>query len=251
MKLRKRNLAIFFFFAWGFLISLPLLHLYSGGDQVHYTAYYDYLANKNLLQAYLSQHEYLGSSELVYPLIAWIGSNLGLDKVLYFSFWNATLLLFIGILLLKHNASATFIFLTLFNFYLFVLLTGAERLKFAYIFLLLAALTQNSSRLIMIGAAIASHLQALITTAALMGFKATSAIRSLRSAHSFSQYFYCLIAIVSLAALSSIILLQLWESISAKLAAYKSISRGAEELYQIAALTLVGILTLLTRQSNS
>lgn len=123
---------------FGFLISYILLSYYTLGDQIAYHAFYENLTNSNISQIPLTQFKYTGSAEPAYGVISWVGANSGLTKNIYTSLFNCFFIVTLIRYLIVKNANVVFIFLALTNFYFVVLLTGAERLKFSYIFLLLA-----------------------------------------------------------------------------------------------------------------
>ena len=60
-----------------------VLYNYYYGDPAHYQRYYDSLIGRDLIWALRSQSDYLGSSEIIYPMVAWIGSNALIEPYKY------------------------------------------------------------------------------------------------------------------------------------------------------------------------
>lgn len=159
--------------------SYILISNYTLGDQEHYRKLYELFSETNFSSILLIAPNVIGSSEPVSLFILWLGSVLGIDKDLYISLWNSILL--IGLLKLsqKHKLGWLFIVFILSNFYIVVLLTGAERLKFAFIFIIYFYLFYekkilNVSFLIL---AVLSHFQTLLF---IFGVAAYSLLGSLK-----------------------------------------------------------------------
>ena len=150
-------------FACCFVFSLWFVDAYYLGDAVHYTRFYNSLYQVPMDHWERLQLSYLSSSEPLYKYVVGIGGYTGIDRVYYISFWNSILAGGIGYLLASHRSSIIFALLLFTNYYLFVLFGSAERLKFAYIFLVLAACCR--SRNFQFGFSILSvffHTQALV-----------------------------------------------------------------------------------------
>lgn len=145
-----------------YIISYYLSTQYTGGDQVHYALLYDALYGASILEIkYLSQ-VYVDGSEPLSSFVLWIGANLGLEKVLYTSFLNVILVDGLFLLARRNRVPNLMIVLLLTNFYVVVLMTAAERLKMAYIVLVLAMLFAGRIRLILLALTPLFHLQSLI-----------------------------------------------------------------------------------------
>ena len=140
-----------------------VLYNYYYGDPAHYQRYYDSLIGRDLIWALRSQSDYLGSSEIIYPIVAWIGSNALIERYVFMAAIDGAMYAVIYNTLRIHRCHPVFIVLFLTNFYVIVLATSAERLKFSYIFLFLALMTAGRIRLIWIALAPLAHFQSLIT----------------------------------------------------------------------------------------
>ena len=125
-------------FMIGYFFSIWLLGEYTGGDQEFYANFWHAMMWAHPSQWPRLQLQYLGSSEPLYRLVIATGTYLEFDRIRYLSFWNGLLLAAIGYILLKYRASLLFSILIFTNYYLIVLLSSAERLKFAYLFLILS-----------------------------------------------------------------------------------------------------------------
>lgn len=125
-------------FASGYAFSIWLLDAYRAGDQEHYANFWQAMMWTHPSQWRRLQVEYLSSAEPLYRFIIGAGTYLKFDRLRYLAFWNGLLLSAIGFILLKYRASLVFSLLVFSNYYIFVLLAPAERLKFAYLMLVLA-----------------------------------------------------------------------------------------------------------------
>ncbi len=155
-------------------LSVWLLGAYTGGDQVPYTRFYDAISELSLFQAIKDQPLHISGSEPLFATLMWLGAVLGVPKGLYISMLNV---IFIGLLiatLRRYRVSIPIVLLALTNFYVLVLLTGAERLKISYIFLFAAILSTGAAKWVFLAAAPAAHFQTLLNYAALAARKAAS-----------------------------------------------------------------------------
>jgi hypothetical protein len=163
-RVSKRNIivaaavgaAAFFFYSF-------VLYAYYYGDPAHYQRYYDSLIGRDVIWALLTQRDYLGSSELIYPVVAWIGSNAGIERYVLMAAFDGLLYAVLFLVLRMYRCNPIFIALCLTNFYVVVLATSAERLKFAYICFFLALLAVGRIRLLWLALAPLAHFQSLIT----------------------------------------------------------------------------------------
>lgn len=132
----KNRFKFFFLFIIIFIFSYNILGLYEYGDQVHYRKFYLAISDTNFIEAFIMASLYIDSIEPIYVFTMWIGSLLDIPKDIYVSFFNA----FLAISLIKlcelYKVKWYVIFLLISNFYLLVLFTGAERLKFAYLIII-------------------------------------------------------------------------------------------------------------------
>ena len=140
-----------------------ILYYYLYGDAAHYQRYYDSLAGRDLIWALEAQSDYLGSSELVYPIIAWLGSNSLIERYILMAALDGAMYAIIFNALRVYRCHPVFIALFMTNFYVIILATSAERLKIAYIFLFLALMTVGRFRVLCMALAPLSHFQSLIT----------------------------------------------------------------------------------------
>lgn len=140
-KLYSKNSLLFiqscFLFSFFYLLSFGLLFFYTNGDQIHYNKFYEQVSKLDFFEAYFRARGVIGASEPVSIFLLWLGSSIDIIKNYYISFWNSILLLLLWLFCKKNNVRPLVFILIIFNFYILVLLTGAERLKFGYIFLFL------------------------------------------------------------------------------------------------------------------
>jgi hypothetical protein len=165
-----------------FIITLIISPYYVYQDQFHYIKIYNGLKDLDLINAYLYYINNIDSKEVVHFFFSWIGSNLSINKVIFFAFVNAYLA-FIAIKLMRQlNASIYIISLiVLSNFYFYVFYFSAERLKFAVIFFILSALYKNKVYLYSL-LSIFAHSQFIIIYSAILFKKFnTSFIRSINN----------------------------------------------------------------------
>lgn len=125
-------------FAFGYLFSTWLLDAYRAGDQEHYTNFWQAMMWAHPSQWKRLQVEYLSSAEPLYRYIIGAATYFRFDRIAYLSCWNGLLLSAICYIFIKYKANLLFSLLMMTNYYLLVLLGPAERLKFAYIALVLA-----------------------------------------------------------------------------------------------------------------
>lgn len=174
-----RPIATLAFFAAGFLFSTWYLYAHWGGDLTYYTRFYDALYQMPWFHWELLQRRHLGASEPFYRFLIALGAYPGLDRILYLSFWNGLLIASIGYVMMKHRCSLIFAALMLTNYYLIVILGPAERLKFAYLCLVLAFAIDNARvRFALSAASLFFHTQALIQFASAAGYWVISNFRA-------------------------------------------------------------------------
>lgn len=132
-----------FLFLIYFVFSYYILDLYQYGDQVHYRRFYSDISEVSFFEAFALGYFYLASIEPLTIFMLWIGSSLEIPKDIYISFFNAGLAVSLIKLCEKYKVKWYVILLLLSNFYLLVLFTGAERLKFAYLILIISLLSNK------------------------------------------------------------------------------------------------------------
>lgn len=144
MKIQKSRLYPILYAIIAFVISLYVLPYYVLGDQEHYrglyrNCFFDSISFESQFYCY---QQSIGSSEPVYFFLVKLVQPF-LDKDLFISIANTLMIYLIARLTFREYAVVwhrnLFMFLVLSNYYIIVLMLAAERLKFAFIFLLLAA----------------------------------------------------------------------------------------------------------------
>lgn len=136
------TIGLFVFFA-----SLMISRLYVGGDQFGYHRAYSLIEGLDLQDGYFIYQKNISSAEYVHFMLSFLGSNLGIDKNVLMSFFNAILAVYALKLMEKWGVDfriACLIIIT--NYYIFVLYFAAERLKIGFIFLVLSLLYSNKPR---------------------------------------------------------------------------------------------------------
>jgi hypothetical protein len=154
-------------FIVGFIFSHWFLTVYSEGDQRYYENFWIAVGSSYPYQWQQLQISYVGSSDLLYSGIIGLGAYNDFDRIAYLSAWNGLLISAIGHVLWKNKSSLIFSLFVFSNFYILVLLGPAERLKFAYLFLILSLCINNR----ILKATVASlsvlcHTQAVVQLAA-------------------------------------------------------------------------------------
>jgi hypothetical protein len=109
--------------------------------------------------------KYATSSEPISAVVLWLGANLGIEKKIYISLLNVLLVVGLFVLARKHRVSMLMTGLLLSNYYLVVLMSGAERLKIAYIVLIFAMLAAGKLRIFLLVLSPLAHLQSIILLA--------------------------------------------------------------------------------------
>ena len=147
MKVQKFKLYAFFYAVIAFFLSYAILPYYVYGDQWHYrilyeSCFFDTFEHIAQFDCYTSA---IGSSEPVFFYIIKFAQYF-FEKDLFISFANAFLvylIVYVSFQNYKKWHRHLFMLLVLTNYYLIVLMFAAERLKFAFIFFLLAAFFSN------------------------------------------------------------------------------------------------------------
>jgi len=149
-----------FFALYSYWLVVPTIY----GDAASYQALYDALSVANFDEIRRLGISFVSSREFT-PYIIWIGARLGIEKDIYITFFNVILLSGLLLFILDRRISFSIIFLAVLmvtNFYIVVLMTSAERLKFAYVFLILAAISKDRMKKILFIASIAMHFQSVL-----------------------------------------------------------------------------------------
>ncbi|NAW34727.1 hypothetical protein [Halomonas alimentaria] len=162
MKINKNLAFCIICFPFFYIGSYVLISHYIGGDQVHYRAFYDALSSASYDAVMLLARGYVSSAEPITAYALWFGARAGFSKDVFISLINATFLTFFLLFLRRNRVHPVFVLLLLSNFYIIVILTGAERLKFAYFLFIVSALIEGRSRFFIIMASPAAHLQSFV-----------------------------------------------------------------------------------------
>lgn len=166
--MKKIYLQITFLIPAIYAYSYFLISNYTFGDQVYYRSMYEAFYSAEFLDVLETAEYYIIASDPLSFYILWAGAYLGIEKDVFISAFNTAFLLGIYILARRYRASYLMIFLIFTNFYVIVLMTGAERLKFAFLFLFLAAIfNKNRNKAMLLIASLFSHLQSIILLAAI------------------------------------------------------------------------------------
>src|SRR5690606_21955065 len=121
--------------------------------------FYDYIGNYNIKDGLIFYKSALGASEPVYYFFVYFFSPF-INKLLLFSLVNFILAFSMARIMIKIGVNKILLILFLFNFYLVVLYTGAERLKLAATFLMIGLnFTNKKVKFIFIILGVLSHFQ--------------------------------------------------------------------------------------------
>ena len=145
------------------ILVFQLLELYTEGDRLHYSNYYDAVRDVTAAEAIELGAIYLSAREPVSLLFLSVGSWLEVPYNIYLSLLNFLLVYLLLFLLSKHHVKQLDKFFLLTNSYFFVLLLSAERLKIGYIFLFGLFLAGRWLRGVAAIASFLSHFQMAIT----------------------------------------------------------------------------------------
>lgn len=168
MKLKKKRILaiiILLFFAplfsfYSYWIVEPTIY----GDAASYKALYDALSSAGISEVKRLGVLFVSSRELS-PYLLWFGAKLGVEKDIYITFFNVVLLSGMTCFILNRKINLGVLLLLLLmltNFYVVVLMTSAERLKFAYVFLILASLSKGNLRGGLFFSSIFMHFQSIV-----------------------------------------------------------------------------------------
>lgn len=244
-KIQKLSIWSFLIFLAAFAWSNILLYYYVGGDQIPYRHLYDALSNASLLEARSLGVTYVSSGDIVSISILWFGAYLGVEKNIYISLLNALLMLGIFLFFRKHKAPPYAHFLMITGFYTLVLMTGAERLKIAYLFIIYASFLPGWGMNFGWVLALLSHLQTLILFSTVLSKSLFTLISKLmlefRLKMSFVFFISAVIGLMSLA------LFLFGDHISRKLSYYSYWSGELWELPKALVLFVIGLIVCSNR----
>lgn len=226
-----------------FGVSYLLLYFYTGGDQVHYHRFYESLKSAHFNDVMGLALSHVSSREPVTAYTLWLGAQLGIEKNIYVSFLNLILLVSLCALFIKHKVPVFVMVLLFCNFYLIVLMTGAERLKIAYILLVFFALLQNWRSVVSLLLSPLAHLSALVFIPSLFLASVSRDVRTLFKRASFRKAI--LINGVLGLLVFGVLIYPLWDAVSAKGWGYASLEFDqyylAGELVNLTGLLVVAI----------
>lgn len=222
------------------MISYILISHYLYGDQIVYRELYEALGYVSISEALDLSKTYVSGSEPFSAWILWFGASMGFDKDVYVSFFNLILLISIFCFLKINRASWVAIFLVLMNYYVLVLLTGAERLKFSYLFLLIAACLKGNARVFFMLCAPLAHFQSIIFLAGIGFGHLSGFFRSIYRRWAFPKAYihFVVIFVVLLTAF----LLFFGQKLIQKASVYIGFSGGASELIQVSILLIFSLI---------
>ena len=182
------------FFIYAYILIAP----YVEGDQYYYRLFYSELADTRIADVIPLAAQKVGAVEPISIYILWAGAYLGIDKDIYISLLNVILLISLFLFCRKNHVGPLPLFLLLTNYYIIVLMTGAERLKIAYIIILWATLyTGNKARLFLVSSGLA-HFQNVIVLPSLLLANYSESMRRLLKAGKFKLRFVFAIILMTL-----------------------------------------------------
>lgn len=236
-----KAVAVLPFFLLGFGFSLWYLKAYFMGDAVGYKLFYDSLYQMPPKSWRIFQYQHLGSSEPFYAYIMGVAAYSGQDRIVYLSIWNGVLITGVGYSLIKYRCSLLFSALILSNYYLLVILGPAERLKFAYIFLVAAfCIDSMRAKLVLSLSSPFFHAQAIIQFVSGAGYYLASNLRIFMKSP-LRTILLLFVSSISLTALAYVYINSVGQSIEAKSAVYAAQSSGLSEAIQWAMLLAGGL----------
>ena len=160
IRLIAFNTGLFILF---YVVSLHYSALYidTSGDPFHYQNFYDNLVGAEFSEFPYLQFRYTGSAEPAFGALMWVFAHF-FERPTIIAIMNG----FFAILLVKGlrhlNTHPFMIALVLSNYYWFVLLLAAERLKFAFLMLTLFFVAKGSKKLVFALLAPLFHVQTVI-----------------------------------------------------------------------------------------
>jgi hypothetical protein len=174
VHLKKQSLMLIALIPLFYFSSYYLISLYTYGDQVHYRSFYDALSMASYSDVMRLGRGYVSSGEPIANYVLWLGAYAGISKDVYIALLNTAMLSFLFVFLKSKNAHSLVVFLIMTNFYTIVLLTGAERLKIAYLMLLLCGLSAGWLRKFLFLISPAAHMQSIILVVGVLSYKFSS-----------------------------------------------------------------------------
>lgn len=145
----------------GYAASYSMLEMYVLGDRSYYIDFFNSIEFVDLSEVSEIQYSKTGSREPIYGFLMWIASG-SIDNIVYISIFNSLLIFLMGYMAIIYRLNVIVYPLYFTNFYLLVVMTGAERLKFSLIFLLLFICVKRNIRYAFLVCAPAAHIQTVI-----------------------------------------------------------------------------------------
>lgn len=237
------------------IIFIPLFALYSYwlvvptvyGDAESYKALYDALSTASFDEIRELGVFFVSSNELT-PYIIWIGAKLGIAKNIYMTFFNVILLCGLLFFVIDRKISVSIIFfatLMVTNFYVVVLLTSAERLKFAYVLLILAALSKDRMKIVLFLSSIAMHFQSVLLVSGQLVYLYSGKLKEISLGKSLGGNKNNIFKILTFVALGTVSYIYFKDAILIKAdVALERSSSGVDELAQLFLLFIASIILL-------
>lgn len=189
-RLSKKTFYFIIFLPIFFIISLILLKNYIYGDQESYIFLYEQFKITDFNDVPFVAFATVTSNEPISSYLLWIGAQSGLSKNIFISILNVIFLIGIFLILKKYNCPWYVYFLVLLNFYFIVLITAAERLKIAYIFITYAVLFRGKIGILFLVLSPFAHLQSIFFVMFGIIFKAFEYLEKLKKNFFLSKSFY-------------------------------------------------------------
>lgn len=243
----RSALSCIFVFVVGFIFSRWLLTIYDAGDQEHYANFWDAMTRTAEFDWNNAQQRYLGSSDILYSYVIGFATFFIDDRIYFLSFVNAILICGIWVALRHYRAGIVFIIGIFTNYYVFVLLSAAERLKFSYLMLILAFLLRglvNKTALAAMSAFF--HPQAVVQLASAALYVFTSK-RAEFADSKIKIVAIGVLAPVAIVALAYLIYISAGDTITAKSDFYGDQSEGIFEVFQWFFIVIIGIIVFKRR----
>ena len=201
-----------------FILSMSIGPYYINGDQVHYIRIYNGLEGLDFFEGYYFYQANIDSREPGYFTLAWASSNLGIDKNYFITFFNVFLAYFAYRYLNKIGGHPFIVFLIItFSYYSFVLFFAAERLKFGFVFLLLAFTYTKRNYLYLILSVI-THAQMIIVITSAFGLRIKMDVFRLFNEFIITKKFLCFMIITT--AVTVIVFIFMQEHLLSKFDSY-------------------------------
>jgi hypothetical protein len=179
-KISVRTSVLPFFFALGaFILSMIILPLHTGSDQIIYRKVYEALPGLSFLEGFIFFTVNTSSREPGYFLLVYVFSHF-MNKDLLMSFLNAAIGYYLSLWLIRKKISWHVIILLSLNYYLIVLFFAAERLKLSLLLALLAlAYSRGLFRYLLWGGSILSQMQTALLILSMVTANIVASLRPL------------------------------------------------------------------------